>query len=65
MTFKVKVNDPHFQYQLRESQDANLVQFGDSSSNTNTNYHADKQNFPEFLVKVAKIALVNDLHFHG
>ena len=25
MTLKVKVNDPHFQYQLRESQDANLV----------------------------------------
>ena len=25
MTVKVKVNDPHFQYQLREFQDANLV----------------------------------------
>ena len=26
ITLKVKVNDPHFQYQLRESQEAYLVQ---------------------------------------
>ena len=26
MTLRVKVNDSHFQYQLRESQDAYLVQ---------------------------------------
>ena len=48
MALKVKVNDPHFQYQLRESQDAYLVQFGDSSWNSNASYHMDKPNFLEF-----------------
>ena len=48
MTLKVKENDLHFQHQLRESQDSYLVQFGDSSSNPTTSYHADNSNFLEF-----------------
>ena len=30
MTLQVMVNDPHFQYQLRESQDAFWCKFGNS-----------------------------------
>ena len=47
ITLKIKVNDPQFQYQLRESQNANLAQFSDSSSNPNASYHTDKPNFLE------------------
>ena len=66
MTLKVKVNDLHFQYQLRESQDVYLVQIWWFQLKSITSYHADKSNFLEFKVKMAKMTLkvkVNDLHF--
>ena len=52
MTLEIKVNDPHFQWWLRESQVGYLVM--------------DKLNFPEIRVKMVKITLkvkVNDLRF--
>ena len=52
MTLKIKVNDPHFQWWLRESQDEYLLM--------------EKLNFPEIQVKMVKITLkvkVNDLRF--
>ena len=64
LILKVKINDPHFQYQPRESLDAYLVQSG--SFYFFTSYYVDKPRFLEFWVKVAKMTLkikVNDLHF--
>ena len=64
MTLKVKVNDPHFQYQLQESQEVYLVNLAQST----TSYPADKPNFIEFWDKKAKMTLkvtVNDLHFQS
>ena len=66
ITLKVKINDPHFQYQLRESQDAYFVQICGFSSISITSCCMDKPNFFEFWVKMAKITLkvtVNDPHF--
>ena len=63
MALNVKVNDPHLQYQLRESQDAYLVQF---KLIFITGYLTNKPNFLEFYVKMAKMTLkvtMNDLHF--
>ena len=64
LILKVKINDPHFQYQPRESLDAYLVQSG--SFYFFTSYCVDKPRFLEFWVKMAKMTLkikVNDLHF--
>ena len=66
MTLKVKVNDPHFQYQLRESQDTNLVQIWWFKLKSITSYPADKPIFLAFWVKMTKMTLrvnVNNLHF--
>ena len=66
MTLKVKVNDPHFQYQLRESQDAYLVQIWWFELKSITSYHKDKPNSLEFYVKLATMTLkvkINDFHF--
>ena len=66
VTLKVKVNDSHFQYQLRISQDVCLVQIWQFQLKSMTSYHADKPNFLEFLVKMVKITLkikVNNPHF--
>ena len=48
MTLKVKVNDPHFQYQLRVSQDACLVKIWWFQLKSVIIYRADKLNFLEF-----------------
>ena len=45
MTLKVKVNDFHFQYQLRVSQDAYMVQIWWFYVKYVTSYHMDKPNF--------------------
>ena len=64
MTLKVKVNDPHFQYQPKVTQDACLEQVWWFQSNSVMSYCADKQNFLEFWVKMAKMTLkVNLSHF--
>ena len=66
MTLKVRVNDLHFQYQPRVSQDAYLVQIWWFYPKSVMSYRADKPNFVEFWVKKVKITLkvkVNDLHF--
>ena len=47
MTFKVKINDLHFQYQLRVSQDACLVQIWGFQLKSVTSYHVDKQKFTD------------------
>ena len=66
MTLKVTINNVYFQYQLRVSQNACLLQiwwFGPKSA---TSHRADKPNFLEFWVKMAKMTLkvkVNDLYF--
>ena len=65
MALKVKVNAFHFQYQLRESQDAYLMQIYLFQLKSIKSY-ADKPKFLEFWVKMANITLkvkVNDLHF--
>ena len=57
---------PHFQYQLRVSQNACLLQIWWFQSKSETSYHTDKPNFLEFWVKMAKMNLkvkVNDPHF--
>ena len=67
MTLKVMVNDPHFQYQQRESQDSYLVQIWWFSLKFFTSYCTDKPNLIEFSVEMAKITLkvkVNDPHFN-
>ena len=45
MTLKVKVNDPHFQYRLRESQDAYMVQIWWFELKSITSYRTNKPNF--------------------
>ena len=47
MTLKVMVNDLHFQYQLRVSQDACLVQIRWFQLKSMTSYRADKQKFTD------------------
>ena len=47
MTLKFKVSDLHFQYQLRVSQDAFLVQIWWFLLKSVTGYHADKQKFTD------------------
>ena len=47
MTFKVKVNDLHFQYQLRASQYACLVQIWWFQLKSMTSYRADKIKFAD------------------
>ena len=66
MTLKVKVSDPHFQYQPRPFQDVYLVQIWWIQPKSVTSYCADKPNFLEFWVKMAKMTLkvkINDHHF--
>ena len=65
-TLKVNVNDPHFQYLLRESQDEYLVQIWWFLLKSVASYCADKPNFLEFWVKTAKMNMkirVNDPYF--
>ena len=57
MALEVKFNDLHFQYQLRASQNACLVQIWWLQPKSMTSYHADKPNFLEFWVKKAKMPL--------
>ena len=57
MTLKVKVNDLHFQYQPRVSQEACLVQIWWYYPKLMTSYRADKPNFLEVWVKMAKMTL--------
>ena len=47
MTLKIKVNDPYFQYQLRESQDAYLVQIWRLLLKHITTYSTEKSSFLE------------------
>ena len=66
MALNFKVNASHFQYPLRESQDAYLVQIWWFQLKFIKSYCADKPKFLEFLVKMAQMTLkvkVNDLHF--
>ena len=66
MTLKVRVNDLHFPYQLSVSQNVRLVQIWWFYPTSMMSYRADKQNFLEFWVKMAKMTLkvkVNNLHF--
>ena len=66
MTLMVKVNNLHFQYQPRVSQDACLVQIWGFQRESLTSYRVDKPNFQEFWVKMVKMTLkikVSDLHF--
>ena len=63
---KVKVNDLHFQYQSRVSQDECLVQIWWFQLKSVASYCVDKPNFLEFWFKMALMNLkvkVNDLHF--
>ena len=48
MTLKVRINDPHFQYYWRESQDAYLVQIWWFYLKAVTSYCMDKPNLLEF-----------------
>ena len=59
MTLKVMVNDPHFQYQLRESQDAYLVILGQIHFKLS---HGQVK-FPRIPIKMALKVKVNDLRF--
>ena len=66
MTLKVKVNDLHFQYQMRASQNACLVQIWWFYPKSMTSYRVDKPTFLVFWVKMAKMTLrvkVNDPYF--
>ena len=47
MTLKIKVDDPHFQYQLRVSHDACLVQIWFLQLKYMMRYRADKVKFAE------------------
>ena len=47
MTLKVKVNDLHFQYQLRVSNDARLVQIWWCQLKSVTSYRVDKVKFTD------------------
>ena len=54
---------PHFQYQLRISQDACLVQIWWFKPKFAMSYPTDKLNFVKYLVKMTKMTLkVSDLH---
>ena len=62
LTLKVKVQDPHFQYQLRESQNAYLVIL----AQIHYKLSLGQAKFPRFYMKVAKMTLkvkVNNPHF--
>ena len=66
MTLKVTVNYPHFQNQLRVSQDPCLVQIWWFQPKFVMSYLADKPNFLEFWTKMAKMTLkvkVDEPHF--
>ena len=66
MTFKFKVNDPHFLYQPRESQDTNFYQIWWLQLKSITSYRADAPNLLEFCVKMSRMTLklkVNGPHF--
>ena len=63
VTLKVKVNEPHFQYELSESHDAYLVQIWWFQLKSVTSYRADKPNFLEFWVKISLKVKANDCHF--
>ena len=66
MTLKVKVDDPHFQYQPGVFQDACLVQIWWRHPKSVKSYRTEKLNYLEFLVKMVKITLkvkVNDPQF--
>ena len=66
LTLKVKVNDIHFQYQLKISHNACSVQIWWFYHKSMTSYHTDKPNFIEFGGKLAKMTLkvkINYLHF--
>ena len=54
ITLKVNVNDSHFQYQPRVSLDACSVQMCWFKPKSATSYSADKPNFLEFRVTMAK-----------
>ena len=58
MTLKVKVTDPYFQYQLRVSQDACLMQIWWFQTKSVMSYHQDKSKFLESWVKMAKIKTI-------
>ena len=47
MTWKVKVNDPYFQYQPRVSHDASLVPSWWFQLKSVTSYRADKEKFTD------------------
>ena len=64
MILNVKANDPHFQYQLKESQDAYLVPIWWFQLKSITSHRTDKLDFLEFWVKKAETVFkVNDPHF--
>ena len=58
ITLKVKLNDRHFQYQPRESQDECLVPIWWCQPKSVTGYRAEKQNVQTFWVKMAKMTLI-------
>ena len=65
ITLKDKVNEPHFQYQPRVSQDACLVQIWLFQAKSVRSYQECKPNFLEFQVKMAKMTLkvkISDPH---
>ena len=67
MTLKVKVNDPYFQYQPRESQGACLVQIWLFIAQIHDKLPHGQPHVLEFWVKLAKLVLtvkVNDPHIH-
>ena len=53
----VQVNNPHFEYQLRASQDARLVEILQFQPKSVMSCYADKPNFLEFWVKMTKMTL--------
>ena len=61
MTLKVKVNYPHFQYQLRESQDAYLVQICWFELKSTTSHWMENLNFLKILCQNDQ----NDLEGQG
>ena len=66
MTWKVIVNDPHFQYQPRVSQDAYFVQIWWFRPKSVMSYSVYKPSFLEFRVEMAKMTLkvkANDPYF--
>ena len=66
MILKIKVNDPHFQYQTRVYQDPRWVQIWWFQPKSVRSYYTDNPNTLELWVKMAKMTLkvkVNDLKF--